>query len=70
VRAMRWYDQSLGRFIQPDTLVPNPGYPGDLDRYSYARNSPLRYRDPSGYSYCDSEYADTEDCAEADPDGT
>jgi hypothetical protein len=53
---MRWYDQSLGRFIQPDTLVPNPGYPGDLDRYSYARNSPLRYRDPTGHWSCGDQY--------------
>ena len=36
----RWYDSSLGRFIQPDTIVPEPGNPQDLNRYSYTRNNP------------------------------
>jgi hypothetical protein len=57
VRAMRWYDQSLGRFIQPDTLVPIPGDPVAFDRYHYSRNSPLRYVDPSGHGYCNSDNA-------------
>jgi murein DD-endopeptidase MepM/ murein hydrolase activator NlpD len=60
---MRWYDQSLGRFIQPDTLVPNPGDPVAFDRYHYSRNSPLVYVDPSGHGYCEhSEDALGEDC--------
>ncbi len=46
----RWYDPSLGRFLQPDTIVPNPGNPGSLNRYSYVLNNPLRYRDPSGHA--------------------
>jgi len=25
----------LGRFIQPDTIVPEPGNPQALNRYSY-----------------------------------
>ncbi|MDZ7296246.1 MAG: RHS repeat-associated core domain-containing protein, partial [candidate division KSB1 bacterium] len=45
----RWYDPALGRFTQPDTLVPNPGDPQQLNRYSYALNNPVRYRDPSGH---------------------
>jgi len=48
----RWYDPSLGRFIQADTIVPNPGDPQDLNRYSYVRNNPLRYIDPSGHVEC------------------
>ncbi len=39
----------LGRFIQPDTLVPDPGDPQSLNRYSYAANNPVRYTDPSGH---------------------
>ena len=39
----------LGRFIQPDTIVPNPGDPQSLNRYSYAANNPVRYTDPSGH---------------------
>jgi hypothetical protein len=29
--------------------VPNPGNPLDWDRFSYVRNNPLRYVDPSGH---------------------
>jgi RHS repeat-associated protein len=45
----RWYDPSLGRFIQPDTLVPNPGDAAAFDRYAYVLNNPLKYRDPTGH---------------------
>jgi len=37
----RWYDPALGRFVQPDTLVPEPGKPQVLNRYSYGMNNPL-----------------------------
>jgi RHS repeat-associated protein len=30
----RFYDQLAGRFIQPDTIVPNPGNPQHLNRYT------------------------------------
>jgi len=45
----RYYDPVLGRFIQPDTIVPNPGNPQALNRYAYVYNNPLRYTDPSGH---------------------
>ena len=38
----------LGRFISPDTIVPEPGNPQALNRYSYVLNNPLRYTDPTG----------------------
>ncbi len=44
----RYYDSALGRFLQADTLVPQPGNPQALNRYSYALNNPLRYTDPTG----------------------
>ncbi len=44
---------ALGRFIQADTIVPEPGNPQDLNRYSYAANNPLRFSDPSGHWYYD-----------------
>jgi RHS repeat-associated protein len=56
------YDPALGRFLSADTLVPNPGYPGDFDRYSYARNSPLVYVDPSGHLSCSNPNAADGDC--------
>ncbi len=44
----RWYDPYLNRWIQPDSIVPDPYNPQDFDRYSYVRNNPVRYSDPSG----------------------
>ncbi len=45
----RPYDPALGRFLQADTLVPNPANPQSLNRYAYTLNNPLRYTDPSGH---------------------
>jgi RHS repeat-associated protein len=39
----RWYDPILGRFLQADSIVPNPWNPASFDRYAYARNSPVRW---------------------------
>lgn len=43
------YDPHLGRFIQPDTIVPEPFDSQAFNRYSYVTNNPFRYIDPSGY---------------------
>jgi len=48
----RWYNPALGRFVQADTIVPEPGNPQALNRYSYVLNNPLRYTDPSGHAEC------------------
>jgi len=45
----RWYDAQIGRFIQPDTIIPEPGNPQALNRYAYTLNNPLKYTDPSGH---------------------
>jgi hypothetical protein len=45
----RWYDPSLGRFTQPDSLIPQPGSPLGWDRYSYVNDNPINYNDPSGH---------------------
>jgi RHS repeat-associated protein len=45
----RWYDPSIMRFVQPDTVIPEPNNSQSFDRYSYALNNPVRYTDPSGY---------------------
>jgi RHS repeat-associated protein len=45
----RYYDPALGRFISADTVVPEPGNPQALNRYSYVLNNPLRYVDPTGH---------------------
>ncbi|MCO6452041.1 MAG: RES domain-containing protein [Caldilineales bacterium] len=44
----RWYDASLARFVQPDTIVPQPGDPQSLNRYTYVNNRPTVLVDPSG----------------------
>ena len=44
----RYYDPVLGRFISPDTIVPDPLDPQAFNRYCYVLNNPLKYTDPSG----------------------
>ncbi|MBU0495120.1 MAG: RHS repeat-associated core domain-containing protein [Chloroflexi bacterium] len=46
----RWYDAELGRWISPDSIIPEPGNPQALNRYSYAYNNPVRFIDPSGHA--------------------
>ncbi|MCL4393972.1 MAG: RHS repeat-associated core domain-containing protein [Chloroflexi bacterium] len=45
----RYYDASIGRFIQPDTVIPDLYDPQSLNRYSYVRNNPVRNTDPTGH---------------------
>jgi RHS repeat-associated protein len=45
----RYYAPVLGRFVQADTIVPEPGNSQALNRYSYVYNNPLGYVDPSGH---------------------
>jgi RHS repeat-associated protein len=46
----RSYSPILGQFLQPDTIVPSPGNPRDLNRYTYTRTNPLKYVDASGHA--------------------
>jgi len=45
----RYYDPFLGQFLQPDSMLPDIYDPQQLNRYSYARNNPLKYTDPDGH---------------------
>jgi len=45
----RLYDPAIGIFITPDSIIPKPYDPQTLNRYSYCRNNPLFYVDPSGH---------------------
>jgi RHS repeat-associated protein len=49
----RLYDPDLGRFLAPDSIVPDPANPQSLNRYSYVLNNPLNYTDPSGHGFFD-----------------
>jgi RHS repeat-associated protein len=53
----RMYSPQLGRFIQPDSIIPYPAFAQSWNRYSYVANRPTVLVDPSGHTYlCD------EDC--------
>ena len=45
----RYYDPALGRFISPDTVIPDPHNPQALNRYAYAYNNPISNIDPTGH---------------------
>jgi RHS repeat-associated protein len=51
----RMYSPVLGRFLSADTIVPSPGNPQSLNRYSYVLNNPLKYTDPTGHRECEDE---------------
>jgi RHS repeat-associated protein len=47
----RFYDPVTAHFIQPDTMVPEPGTLKAFDRYAYAANNPINFNDPNGHCY-------------------
>jgi RHS repeat-associated protein len=49
----RMYSPLLGRFIQPDTIVPGAGNSQSWNRMSYVVNNPVRLVDPTGHITCE-----------------
>ena len=47
----RVYDPSIGRFLSADPHIQAPYNTQSYNRYSYVLNNPLKYTDPSGYSW-------------------
>jgi RHS repeat-associated protein len=46
----RFYDANLGRFSQPDSIIPEQSQGVQAwDRYGYVKNNPVRYADPTGH---------------------
>ncbi|MCG8520658.1 MAG: hypothetical protein MI744_00450, partial [Pseudomonadales bacterium] len=45
----RVYDPTLGRFLSADPFVPHPTATQSFNHYSYVKNNPLSYTDPSGF---------------------
>jgi RHS repeat-associated protein len=64
----RQYDPEASRFISPDSLLPNPYDPQQLNRYAYARNNPLKYVDPSGHEPTEYDIHKDDDKKKQQPD--
>ncbi len=47
----RYYAPQVGRFITEDSYRGDPSSPLSLNLYSYCRNNPILYTDPSGHIY-------------------
>jgi hypothetical protein len=45
----RFYSPTLGRFTQPDSIVPNPTNSQSWNRLTYVNNNPVNYNDPTGH---------------------
>jgi RHS repeat-associated protein len=45
----RFFNPTTARFITADAVVPNPGTPQGLSRYSFVYNNPFKFTDPSGH---------------------
>ena len=65
----RMYDPLIGRFISPDSMVPDLYDPQSLNRYSYCRNNPLIYTDPTGHYDDGDNNGDTADFGDPEDDG-
>jgi RHS repeat-associated protein len=53
----RFYSPYLNRWLQPDLIVPEPGNPQALNRYSFVYNNPIKYTDSTGH-FTDQELID------------
>jgi len=47
----RVYDSDIGRFLSADTIIQDPHDSQSYNRYSYVRNNPMVFTDPSGHSW-------------------
>jgi RHS repeat-associated protein len=53
----RLYDPVTGRFLNADPVIDNAGGAQGLNSYSYCLNNPLKYTDPSGFTFTENENA-------------
>jgi RHS repeat-associated protein len=60
----RWYDPSMGRFINEDTYEGDITNPLSLNLYTYVHNNPLKYIDPTGHwcTSADGNWSHAGDC--------
>jgi RHS repeat-associated protein len=61
----RWHDSSLGRWTQPDSIVPQASQGVQAwDRYEFVNNSPVLYNDKTGHDAgCGGDNQDASACA-------
>jgi len=65
----RWYHPELGRFLTPDSLVPEPHDSQSLNRYAYVRNNPINRVDPDGNDDFGFSYSGPDQLYWDDPNG-
>jgi RHS repeat-associated protein len=53
----RYYSPVLGRFVSPDSIVPEPGGSQGWNRYAYVNNNPVRFTDPTGHQCAEGDQA-------------
>ena len=63
----RWYDSSIGRFSQADSVLTS-GVQGP-DRFAYVNNNSVRFTDPTGHMVCNEEYGCTNNGGGGNGDG-
>jgi RHS repeat-associated protein len=66
----RIYDPKIGRFLQVDPVVSAPHFGQSWNPYSYVRNSPLNFVDPSGFQEAEKPPAGCDPTCARKPDGT
>jgi len=45
----RYYEAEIGRFVTADNIIPEEYSTQSWNRYSYVRNNPIKYKDPTGH---------------------
>jgi RHS repeat-associated protein len=45
----RYYASTMGRFLKPDNIIPNPANPQSWNLYSYVNGNPVNFNDPGGH---------------------
>jgi len=66
----RLYEPVIGRFLSPDSIVPDESFTQAFNRYSYVINNPLTLSDPTGHTYDPSDNGSTVDSGSGGASGS